>query len=477
VRGILSFGAYVPTHRLARSAIAAALGTPAGKGSRSVASYDEDSTSMGVEAARRALAGRDPGAVATLLFSTTTPAYADKTNATAIHAALGLPAGAAAYDLVGSVRSAVGALRAALEGPRPTLAVASDIRTGLPGGADERDGGDAAAAFLCGEGDGVVGEYLGGASSTAEFLDRWRAPGEPASRTWEERFGEDAYVPLAREAVAEALTATGLDAEKLDHVAVTGTHARAVRRVAALAAGRPEVLVDDLAAIVGNAGAAHPGLVLISALERAEPGQIVALVVLADGADVFLFRGTPALSAVSGTGGLGLAAQVASGRAGLSYQTFLTWRGMLTREPPRRPDPQAPAAPPARRSEDWKFAFTASRCEACGTRHLPPERVCLQCRAVDRMAPERLADVPATVATYTIDRLAYSLSPPVVVGVLDFDGGGRFQCELTDVDPAAVRIGDRVEMTFRRMHTADGIHNYFWKARPVRSGNGIARDS
>jgi hypothetical protein len=28
-----------------------------------------------------------------------------------------------------------------------------------------------------------------------------------------------------------------------------------------------------------------------------------------------------------------------------------------------------------------------------------------------------------------------------------------------------VRIGGRVEMTFRKLFTADGIHNYFWKAR------------
>jgi hydroxymethylglutaryl-CoA synthase len=28
----------------------------------------------------------------------------------------------------------------------------------------------------------------------------------------------------------------------------------------------------------------------------------------------------------------------------------------------------------------------------------------------------------------------------------------------------------RVEMTFRRLWTADGIANYFWKARPVREG-------
>jgi uncharacterized OB-fold protein len=40
--------------------------------------------------------------------------------------------------------------------------------------------------------------------------------------------------------------------------------------------------------------------------------------------------------------------------------------------------------------------------------------------------------------------------------------------ELTDVDADGVAIGDRVEPTFRRLSSADGIHNYFWKVRPVR---------
>jgi len=52
--------------------------------------------------------------------------------------------------------------------------------------------------------------------------------------------------------------------------------------------------------------------------------------------------------------------------------------------------------------------------------------------------------------------------------VVDFDGGGRLPVELTDVDAADVHVGDRVEMVFRRLSTADGIHNYFWKARPRR---------
>src|SRR5438270_10704117 len=101
--GILSYGAYLPHRRLDRSQIAPVAGTGGGKGTRTVASYDEDTTTMGVEAARlalRAAAGTSPDA---LWFATVAPAYLDKTNATAIHAALRLDPGAVAADFGGAV--------------------------------------------------------------------------------------------------------------------------------------------------------------------------------------------------------------------------------------------------------------------------------------------------------------------------------------------------------------------------------------
>jgi 3-hydroxy-3-methylglutaryl CoA synthase/uncharacterized OB-fold protein len=464
-RGLLAWGAYVPSARLDRAAIAAALGAPAGSGQRAVASYDEDTTSMGVEAARIALRGTGI-TVDALYFATADPSYLDKTNATAIHAALDLPAMAAAYDVGGAVRSAAGAMRAALDARGPALAVVSDIRTGLSGGGDEREGGDAAAAFVFGDG-AIVAEALGHASQTAEFLDRWRAPGEPFSRQWEERFGEHAYVPLGETALAEALKQAGVTAPSVDRLIVAGPHGRSNKRVAASAGVRKDAIGDDLGATVGNTGAAHAGLLFAAALDAAKPDQVIVVVSLADGADVTVWRTTDAI--VARRSSAPVAAQIAAARP-VSYATFLTWRGLLRREPPRRPDPQPPEAPAAARAEAWKYAFTGSRCQACGARHVPPQRVCVKCHAIDRMTPERLADVPATIATFTVDRLAYSLSPPVVVAVVDFEGGGRFQCEMTDVDPKSVKIGDRVELTFRRLYTANGIHNYFWKARPIRQG-------
>jgi len=462
--GIVSYGAYLPYWRLSRSAITAALGSGGGKGTRSVAGYDEDTTSMGVEAARLALAAAPAGAVpGSLFFATTDPAYQDKTNANAIHAALALPAHVGAYDVIGAVRSNVAACT--LAGHGNGLAVASDIRTGLPGGGDEANGGDAAVAVLFGDGPAVIAETIGGGSATAEFVDRWRVPGEPASKQWEERFGEFAYASLVESAVTDALKAAGLTANELDHVVLAGLHGRAVRAAAKTVGARAEAYADDLSSVVGNPGTAQALLVLADVLDRAEPGQIIAVVQLADGCDVWLLRTTDAIASYRPAAAV--RAQIEATRDDLSYSQFLTWRGFMRREPPRRPEPDRPAAPPTLRSTAWKYGFFGSRDEG-GFVHLPPSRVSMGSGEIDHMEPVRMADVKATIATYTVDRLAYSLSPPVVAVVIDFDGGGRFQCELTDADPGHVKIGDRVEMTFRRLYTQDGIHNYFWKARPIR---------
>ena len=466
--GIVSYGAYIPYWRMQRSAITSALGSGGGRGTRSVASYDEDTTSMAAEAGRIALANAPEGySPANLWFATATPAYLDKTNANGVHAALALPDGAGAFDTVGSVRSQVAALMGA-SAWGSQMAVVSDIRVGLPGGGDESAGGDAAAAICFGE-NNIICQDFGGTTITAEFLDRWREPGDAASKQWEERFGEYAYVPLAQEAFSRAVKSANMTADQFDHVIISGLHGRAAKAVAKAIGVRPEAVADDLSGVIGNAGTAQAMVNLCDVLDRAQPNQTIALVLLADGANVWLLRTTDELTRFRARQTNTVAGQIASTRDDLTYASYLTWRGFLHREPPRRPEPDRPAGPPSLRRNQWKFGFFGTRDET-GFVHLPPSRVSFGTGEIDQMEPVRMADVRATIATYTVDRLAYSLSPPVVAAVIDFDGGGRFQCELTDVDPDKVRIGDRVEMTFRRLYTQDGVHNYFWKARPIRGG-------
>lgn len=468
MRGIIGFGTYVPYYRLDGSAIAAALGGGGGRGSRSVAGFDEDATTMGVEAARAMFASAELPRPQTITFATTTPPYLDKTNANAIHAALNMPSDVFASDAAGSPRSTFGALQSALEGRRLSLLVSADVRTGRPQSADEAAHGDAGVALLIGDDDDapVLAEPLGGASATAEFLDRWRLPAWNYSRVWEERFGESVYLPLVTEAATAGFKDSNLSEDDVDIAIITGLHARAVRGAATAAGLTDTPIAADPAPEIGNSGGPHPLVVLASVLDDAKPGQVIMVINLADGCDVMFLRTTDAIASWSSQ--RPVADQIAAGNHELDYNKFLTWRGFLDREPPRRPDPVPPAAPPSYRFDSWKFGFVGSRDRESGAVHLPPQRVSVKGGNVDDMEMVPMADVPATVATFTVDRLAYSLSPPTIGVVVDFDGGGRFTCQLADANADEVAIGMRVQMTFRRIGTANGIHNYFWKAKPVR---------
>jgi len=459
--GIVRYGAYVPFFRLPRTAFGA------GKGERAVASYDEDSASMAVEAAREALRGAPE--VHGVLFATTSPPYAEKLNASTLHAALDLPRAVSAADLGASTRAGIAGLLLASDlaaSGRRTLVCASDVVVGAPEGARERVGGDAACAFVVGDDPEAIARVIGRASLTEELLDTWRTPDERFPRAWEERFGAEVLGPLLREAAIRALQEAGIQPADLSALIVDSTNERATATLPKALGVKAEQVADTLSLSVGRSGAAAAGLALAHALDLAKPGDRIAVVVGADGADALVLEVTARIAA--GRPRHSVARWLAAKRSDLAYPTYLKWRGVLPFEPPRRPDPDRPAAPPMHRSERWKYAFVGSRCTACHTVNLPPQRVCVACGAADQMKAEAMSDARCRIATYTLDRLAYSLQPPVVAAVVDFEQGGRLQCELTDMDPTRVAIGDELEMTFRRLFTVNGVHNYFWKARPQR---------
>src|ERR1700722_6402720 len=290
--GIVGYHAYLPAYRLDRGEIAAAVGASA-RGTRCVAGYDGDTPPWGGAAALPVVGGREP-MVGSVWLATTDPVYADKTNATAVHAALDLPDGIVAADLGASMRSGVVALLAAARDGG--LAVLADRRGGPVGGADEREGGDAAAAFLFGP-EAPIALVVAAASVTAEFIDRWRAPGAPDGAVWEERFGEQRYAELADQLLGR-LTGAGVDLRGISRFAVAGVNARAVRTVAAAARKTTGATLagGDLAGLIGNAGAAQAGLVLADLLDAATPGETLLLISLADGADALVLRATDAIA-------------------------------------------------------------------------------------------------------------------------------------------------------------------------------------
>jgi 3-hydroxy-3-methylglutaryl CoA synthase/uncharacterized OB-fold protein len=453
---------------LKRAAIAQVLGGVAGKGERSVASYDEDSVSMAVEAVRDALRGAPTADTQALFFATTTPPYGEKLNAAIIGAATQLPVEIRAADMTGSVRAGISSMLQAADavkgGAKQAIAAMSDCRLAAPEGKAEQTNGDAAAAFIFGN-DHVIAEIETTASMTREVLDTWRAPGERFGHSWEERFTlTQAYGPLLGNIIKTVLEKAKIAPGDLAKIVIDTPNPRAVDEAARALKLDPSKFADSFAPTVGQAGAAHVGLMLTAVLPASKPGDRILVVSIADGADAFVLKITPEAANFKPARSVG---RMIESKGDVTYGSFLKWREILPTEPPRRPDPERPAGPPMLRSEKWKYGFIGSKCTACGTPQLPPQIVCVKCRKRE-MEPYSFADRNARIATYAIDRLAYSLNPPTVNVVLDFDGGGRFVCEMTDCEPEKVAIGDEVEMTFRRLFTAGGVHNYFWKARPKR---------
>jgi hydroxymethylglutaryl-CoA synthase len=93
------------------------------------------------------------------------------------------------------------------------------------------------------------------------------------------------------------------------------------------------------------------------------------------------------------------------------------------------------------------------------------------CGAIDQMEDYTFADKTGRLYSYTGDSLAFSVSPPEMYGVIDWEGGGRYILDVTDTEPELLEVDMPVEMTFRRRYTDEphGIYGYFWKATPPRA--------
>src|SRR5437899_2479451 len=328
--------------------------------------------------------------------------------------------------------------------------------------------GERAAAFVTGSDRDAIARVLGRASATIEILDVWRVPEERFPRQWEERFIADTMAPAIADTARRALEAAGVEPSTIATVILDGTNPRSMAGLPKALGLRPEQVADPLAASVGRAGVAHAGLLLARALDQAKRGDRILVVCEADGADALVLEVTEAITDARPVRKVDR--WIASKRNDLPYNTYLKWRGILPFEPPRRPDPERPAAPPMRRHERWKLAFVGARRTKCQTGHLPPQRVCVKCGAVDQMRDERFADTSCRVATYTLDHLAYSLQPPVVAAFVDYEGGGRFSSELTDVDPKDVAIGNHLEMAIGVEKLKDSGYSGLVGANPPNDG-------
>ncbi len=480
--GIMSYGVHLPRYRLPREKIYASMGwfNPAtrghSKGEKAVANYDEDSLSLGVEAARACLEHGGDRDVKGLYFASTTLPYIERQNSTIMASALNLSDDVETADFTGSLRAGTSALLAAFdavasERRKEALAVASDSRLAKVASAQEHIFGDAAAAFLVGEGD-VLASLQASYTLSCDLVDSRRTTKDDFGKVWEDRWiREIGYSKLIQEALAGLLKQQSLSSDALARVVFPCPYPAVRKKVAKKLGIDPAKVQENVHQLVGDAGVATPLLMLAAALEEARPGDLIAVVSYGNGTQALLLKVEKGIEGYS----RGLWQRALSRRAQLSYEKYLAFKELVPLEVGIRGEEVAPSAMSALwRERKAVLGLVGSRCKRCGTPVYPPQKVCVnpQCKTMEEMEAHSFAEKRGKLFTFTADNLAFSVDPPALYGMVDFEGGGRYWFDLTDCALDDLEVGMEVKMSFRRKYVDKNrsILGYFWKAVPVRGG-------
>ena len=478
--GIHAFGGYVPRLRLQRQVIAEANAwfNPAlkalGRGERAIAGWDEDPITMAVEAARDCLARRGRDGIAQVILASTTLPFQDRQNAGVVAEALHIAGDLGTLDIAGSQRAGTSALIAAGQvargGGGPVLVASAEKRPTKAASPLELTTGDAAAALLVGEGDGLA-KLLGHATRSADFVDHYRGQDERFDYVWEERWLRDeGFLKIIPRAVASALSAADLDAGAIDHFCFASPMRRASSSVAKKL-GVPERSVrDNLQGMCGEAGAAHPLVMLAHALEDAAPGERILVVGFGQGCDALVFETTEALAEMRPE--RGVSGYLKRGRADTDYHRFLGVNDLVALEHGLRSEADRQTGlTTLYRNRGMVLGLIGGKCSRCGTVQFPKSNVCVNpnCHAADTQADYPFSEMRATIRSHTADRLTYSVAPPAFYGMVQFEEGGRAMIDFTDIDAdATLSVGTPMRMVFRvkDYDARRGFRRYFWKATP-----------
>lgn len=122
-----------------------------------------------------------------------------------------------------------------------------------------------------------------------------------------------------------------------------------------------------------------------------------------------------------------------------------------------------------------RYNLIGTKCGNCGEVDFPPRAVCPDCgrKSIGKMERLQLKG-KGTVITYTVIHDApeqFEIMKPYVMAIVEMDEGVRLTSQLLDVKPENVKIGMRVQATFRRLGQEGdaGVIHYGYKFRPAAS--------
>ena len=306
--GIVGWGSYIPLNRLPLDEITRVWGfqpeMPSSLNVRekAVAGRDEDSVTMGWEAARNALrrAGIDPSLIGAVWFGTESKPYAVKPSATILAEALGITPVTMASDMEFACRAASEALRISLAAVssglvRYALVIGSDTAQANPGDVLEYTAASAATALIVGPGSEAAAVIEDSYTYVTDTPDFWRRAHQPYPLHGEGFTGAPAYFHHIVSAVKGLFEKTGLGPEDFTYAVFHQPNGTFPLRVAKmLGFPKEKVLPGLVTPYIGNSYNSSALIGLSRILDIANPGDTILLAPFGSGAgsDAYAIRVT-----------------------------------------------------------------------------------------------------------------------------------------------------------------------------------------
>jgi hydroxymethylglutaryl-CoA synthase len=342
--GIVGYGAYIPRRRIRLGEIAKVWGADAASYERglelhekSVPARDEDTITMSVTAARRALvrAGINAEEIGAIYVGSESHPYAVKPSGTVVAEAIGATPEIHCADLefackAGSEGMFVAAALVKAGEVKYAMGIGADTSQGAPGDALEYSAAAGAAAFIFGATD-LVATLDAQASFMTDTPDFWRREYMHYPRHTGRFTGEPAYFKHVTGAAQMLFAKTGAKPADFAHAVFHQPNGKFPMRVGGmLGFKRAQLETGWLSPWLGNtySGASPVGLTAI--LDVAQPGEKIFMVSFGSGAgsDGFVFTVTERIKAVRDAAPQ-TRVQLDTNKFYLDYGTYAKLRGKI----------------------------------------------------------------------------------------------------------------------------------------------------
>ncbi len=306
--GIVGYGSYIPRYRLPATEVAqvwggAEDGAPIKE--KAVPGLDEDTLTIGLEAARNALARAqiNPQEIGAVWVGSESHPYAVKPTSTIIAEAIGAVPHTEAADWqfackagTETIQAGIGFVASGMA--RYVLGIGADTAQGRPGDALEYTAAAGGAAFIIGPAEESLAIFEASYSYVTDTPDFWRRPYAHYPSHGQRFTGEPAYFHHITSAGKQLMSELGRTAKDFDYVVLHQPNKKFPERAATMLGFAKEQWVTGLLApVIGNTYAGASLLGLTAILDIAKAGDKILCVSFGSGAgsDAFAIKVTDSI--------------------------------------------------------------------------------------------------------------------------------------------------------------------------------------